>query len=202
MGTGRQVGHMFFAVLTLGVLSLSAQAEFRDFTTQRAGMHACRQPGFMTGVHIDQNVLLCDDTLVSNEQFEEREEVVDGDTQQGSMHVCPDQMAMTGYHKHHNQLLCAKVGPTWDFLDINGVTQRTIGGIRMHACPVGTVMRGIHADRNDFMCAVAWDKCTPEFPCPAGHGDCDTDADCQGETRCRHNIGGTRGLHPAVDICE
>jgi len=137
MVAGSKIGIVLFSLLILGALALSAQAEFRDFGTQRSGMHACLKPGFMTGVHIDRNVLLCDDTVVNDAQFEASEEEIDENTQQWSMHACPSEMAMTGYDRRNNRLLCAKVGPTRDFPDVNGVTQRTIGNIRMHACPIG-----------------------------------------------------------------
>jgi len=44
--------------------------------------------------------------------------------------------------------------------------------------------------------------CTPDNQCPHGVGDCNTDADCQGELMCFQNVGQAYGyVKRSVDVC-
>jgi len=45
------------------------------------------------------------------------------------------------------------------------------------------------------------DWCSPERPCPAAQGDCNTDSDCGDELVCHHNVGADYGLSDAADVC-
>lgn len=46
------------------------------------------------------------------------------------------------------------------------------------------------------------DHCDVENPCEAGHGDCDSDAECTRGTRCSENVGETYGFGANIDVCE
>jgi hypothetical protein len=71
----------------------SLPAEFVDAATLRQGMHACPIGSFITGVHIDRNLLLCDRFSTG---YTEQQEFVDTSTVQFDMHTCPTGYAMTG----------------------------------------------------------------------------------------------------------
>jgi len=47
-----------------------------------------------------------------------------------------------------------------------------------------------------------WDYCTPECPCDIGEGDCDTDADCNGDYHCVMDVGTDYGQDSEMDVCE
>lgn len=47
----------------------------------------------------------------------------------------------------------------------------------------------------------AWNFCTPECPCDAGQGDCDSDTDCAAGIQCVHDVGVYYGFDAEVDIC-
>lgn len=49
--------------------------------------------------------------------------------------------------------------------------------------------------------SINWGRCTPDAPCPAGLGDCDSDADCMEGTICGFNIGADFGLDSTLDLC-
>ena len=44
--------------------------------------------------------------------------------------------------------------------------------------------------------------CTPECPCAAGEGDCDSRADCELGLKCARDVGLNYGFDPDVDVCE
>jgi hypothetical protein len=48
----------------------------------------------------------------------------------------------------------------------------------------------------------AWNYCSPQCPCDAGEGDCESDADCAPGLRCVSDIGPAFGFQREVDICE
>jgi hypothetical protein len=48
----------------------------------------------------------------------------------------------------------------------------------------------------------AWNYCSPQCPCDAGEGDCESDADCATGLRCVSDIGPAFGFQREVDICE
>ncbi|GAB4563475.1 MAG: hypothetical protein Tsb0020_12630 [Haliangiales bacterium] len=46
-----------------------------------------------------------------------------------------------------------------------------------------------------------FDYCAPGCPCAAGHGDCDSDADCASGLVCMRDTGAIFGYNPEVDVC-
>lgn len=48
----------------------------------------------------------------------------------------------------------------------------------------------------------AWNYCSPECPCDAGEGDCESDEDCGPGLRCISDIGPAFGFQREVDVCE
>jgi hypothetical protein len=48
----------------------------------------------------------------------------------------------------------------------------------------------------------AWNYCSPQCPCGAGQGDCETDSDCLPFHQCTSDIGPTFGFQREVDVCE
>ncbi|MBX2796884.1 MAG: hypothetical protein KTR31_04420 [Myxococcales bacterium] len=46
-----------------------------------------------------------------------------------------------------------------------------------------------------------WSACSAASPCPAGSGDCDSDAECEAGTRCADDIGPTFGFPDLSDVC-
>ena len=48
----------------------------------------------------------------------------------------------------------------------------------------------------------AWNYCSPQCPCDAGEGDCESDADCFPGLRCVSDIGPAFGFQREVDLCE
>ncbi|ACY16136.1 hypothetical protein [Haliangium ochraceum] len=48
----------------------------------------------------------------------------------------------------------------------------------------------------------AWNYCSPECPCSAGEGDCESDDDCAPGLRCVSDIGPAFGFQREVDVCE
>lgn len=47
-----------------------------------------------------------------------------------------------------------------------------------------------------------WDYCSPECPCGAGEGDCDSNSDCETGLTCVTNVGSNYGWDSDVDVCE
>ena len=47
-----------------------------------------------------------------------------------------------------------------------------------------------------------WDYCTPECPCDIDEGDCDTDADCNGDYHCVMDVGTDYGQDSEMDVCQ
>jgi hypothetical protein len=118
-------------------------------TTARQGMHACPIGFYMTGIHVANNILLCNNIPPP---YQASDEVVDSSTVWNGMHTCPDGKVMTGFHEGRNLLLCVP-GPSHSgqipsglLLDVQ--TQRR----NMHACPWGLPMAGIHVANNWLAC--------------------------------------------------
>lgn len=162
--------------------------------TQRNNMHSC-PPGFVvTGVHVDNNWLLCEGPFsfplvappppgISNEvaDFGVTADNQFPYTAGRTMHWCGSLIALnhrmvTGVHVDQNGFGCANyvqrdgtvlpVGTP--FIDGGGEstpTQRS----GMHACPVGTVLVGAFFDDNAFLCAQR-NYCTTDgqVQCPPG----------------------------------
>src|SRR5688572_17337916 len=47
----------------------------------------------------------------------------------------------------------------------------------------------------------AGDTCHPSCPCPAGGGDCDSDAECQPGLACANDLGARFGMKGLIDVC-
>src|SRR5262245_26096606 len=61
-----------------------------DTHTQRHDMHSCPLGQFVTGVHVNNNLLLCSSDFGD---YPASEEIVDRNTQEQGMHACPEGMA-------------------------------------------------------------------------------------------------------------
>lgn len=48
----------------------------------------------------------------------------------------------------------------------------------------------------------AWNFCSPECPCSAGEGDCDSDSDCESGLKCMRDVGPAYGYDRETDVCE
>lgn len=48
----------------------------------------------------------------------------------------------------------------------------------------------------------AWNYCTPECPCSAGEGDCDSNDDCEPGLKCARDVGPAYGYDRETDVCE
>src|SRR2546425_305089 len=94
--------HVIFELLLGLMFGLFANAvcmgQTVDTNTQRHDMHSCPLGQFVTGVHVDNNLLLCSNSFGS---YSLSQEVVDSSTQSYDMHACPEGMAMTGYHHQY-----------------------------------------------------------------------------------------------------
>ena len=47
----------------------------------------------------------------------------------------------------------------------------------------------------------AYDHCKSWCQCGHGHGDCDSDRECQPGLKCTHNVGAQFGMRANVDVC-
>ena len=151
---------LLFFTLTSGATA-QVRYEYVDPTANSAGptsisgMHGCDGPHLMTGIHVNNNWLLCVGvgSSAGGDIFRYADygfgTVVDG----LFMHTCPMGWAMKGIHVDSNILLCQQAHIDW------GTLYGDVGTIRwgMHACPYTYVMVGIHVDRNVLACAKAID---------------------------------------------
>jgi hypothetical protein len=114
------------------------------------GMHGCDEAHLATGIHVGNNLLLCNSAFTTTTGPSSR--YVDLFTQITlgglSMHACPAGYAIKGVHVGLNLLVCerASVNDAAVFADSGTVR----GG--MHACPTGTLMKGLHVGRNVLAC--------------------------------------------------
>ena len=46
-----------------------------------------------------------------------------------------------------------------------------------------------------------YQHCSVEFPCPTGHGDCDSDEECGEGLECGFDLGASFGFDPETDVC-
>lgn len=148
-------------VLSLEIVSMTSDrgqafgAERVDNVTQRSGMHSCPVGNFVTGTHLDDNLLLCSDDFGG---YRPQDESVDrGTVRRGwhpegaeTVHACPEGMAVTGIHWNRSLLACAPIRRIRS-LFIDKKMQRQ----GMHACPVGTVLVGFNTARNWLLCGMS-----------------------------------------------
>lgn len=171
--------HRFLFLLLCAFWATPAHSEDLDASTQRNGMHSC-PPGYaVSGVHVDQNLLLCD----GNQIFAQRgirgpflgNEVIDEPghtfhqrpyTNGRTMHWCGPGRVVTGVHVLGNKFACSEYGglasaalgpPVLDGAPGTPVTvRRVVAGnrtVEMHACPIGFVLVGAYFAENAFLCA-------------------------------------------------
>jgi hypothetical protein len=114
------------------------------------GMHGCDEAHLATGIHVGNNLLLCNSAFTTADGARSR--YVDLGTQivlNGlSMHACPAGYAIKGVHVGLNLLVCerANINDAAVFADSGTVRSG------MHACPTGTLMKGLHVGRNVLAC--------------------------------------------------
>jgi len=120
-------------------------------------IHICKGGTFMTGIQVEENRFLCDDSmglmataydpsdLEPNYAFDQQVRYVSH-----GMAACPPPTAMVGLDVDHNVLLCAPcpsfVATEDLFVDIDTAREG------MHACPEGSVMVGILPDHDLLLC--------------------------------------------------
>jgi len=133
-------------LLLLLVFSTCTQAEKVDHGTARQGMHACPLGMYMTGIHVGNNLLLCENL---GQGYSISEERLDRTTADFNMHACPRGFAMTGIHVADNILLCAPLrdGSSLRFVDALPTARQY-----MHACPRWLAMVGVHVGNNHLLC--------------------------------------------------
>src|SRR5271165_2898633 len=122
----------------------SAQ-EVVDYTTARQGMHACPVGLYMTGIHVGNNIFLCNQI---GRGYQISEEIVDTSTVDFGMHACPSGKVMTGFHESENRLLCAPTPETMASARILDQPPGQTVRQNMHACPINLPMSGIHVGNN------------------------------------------------------
>jgi hypothetical protein len=119
--------------------------------TSISGMHGCDGPHLMTGIHVNNNWLLClgVGSSAGGDIFRYPDYNTSMTVDGLSMHTCPRGFAMKGIHVDSNILLCQGANVDWSTLYGDTGTIRS----GMHACQPGYVMVGIHVDRNVLACA-------------------------------------------------
>ena len=143
--------------------------EFQDTGTQTSifvnfhdiesdlDVHICKGGTFMTGVRVEENRFLCDDSIgLMGSAYEpsdlEPNYALDRHVRYVShgMAACPPPTAMVGLNTSKNVLLCAPcpafVATEDLFVDIDTVREG------MHACPEGSVMVGILPGHDLLLC--------------------------------------------------
>ena len=92
-------------IVALAVIALLATAidtkaqEVVDGGTARHGMHACPVGLYMSGIHVGNNLLLCNNI---GSGYQESQEIVDNASADFGIHACPNGMVMTGIHVGNN----------------------------------------------------------------------------------------------------
>lgn len=129
---------------------ICADASFNfDYTNLSVGSVAAEAVrgigGFMVGLHVKNDDLLCSKTSASLPIF-------DTNTLRLGMHACPVGRAMVGIHERLNILLCST--PSDGRTLLTGQERAAYWGDRrgMHACPIGWVMTGVNVNANQFLC--------------------------------------------------
>ena len=114
------------------------------------GMHGCDEDHLATGLHIGNNLLLCNSSFSTTDGARSR--FVDHGTQITlgglSMHACPAGFAVKGIHVGANLLVCEHANIDDARVMADSATARS----GMHACPAGMLMKGLHAGRNVLAC--------------------------------------------------
>jgi hypothetical protein len=187
--------HTVLKTLVLFSSFISSTAFATEFTdglggriTVRNDMHACPRGGVVTGVHVDSNLLLCEEHpsfSLAGAPGVAQETTDFGVTRTNqfpytngrTLHWCGPNAMVTGVHVDRNGFSCARwvsrdgtVLPSGTpFLDgapgVSAVTVRSA----MHACPVGTVLVGAFFAENAFLCA-ARNYCTTDGAIGCGGG--------------------------------
>lgn len=195
------------AVVALVLLACAGSARAAEIIdgnnppTVRNNMHSCPPGHIMTGVHVNNNQLLCTGTFEDGQGFLTVNEQVDFLTQWPpdavtraahnytgpSMHWCGPDRFMTGVHVANNAFNCTAfdTGSNRNYttrlghLRVDGGANLTVRS-GMHACPRGTVMVGAHFATNTFLCAEL-PFCEDTSHCPGASDVCEfTSVNCPG----------------------
>ena len=78
--------------------------------------------------------------------------------------------------------------------------QKSIQIIKQQLAQLQQQLRELAETSQPFL--WGWSTCTPQNPCLAGQGDCDTDADCAVGLFCAQNVGAKYDQVGAMDGCE
>ena len=163
-----------FAIMAAGVSVVAAQyeAEFSPDPRQEfKGIHVCKWPKFVTGIHAKDNVFRCADKIKIKSPAAELIDGADGNRtvceypdENGKpvkLHCCPPDMAVRGIHVGKNLLVCenfdrqaaeALAGKRGLTVKIDHRTAWVQGEINMHVCPDSMPMLGYHEGRNLLLC--------------------------------------------------
>jgi hypothetical protein len=114
------------------------------------GMHACEEAHLVTGIHVGNNLLLCNSAFTTTDG--PRSRVTDRSTQITlgglTMHACPAGFAVKGVHVALDLLVCEHANIDDSRVMADSATSRA----GMHACPAGMLMKGLHVGRNVLAC--------------------------------------------------
>jgi len=142
----------FSVALSLLLPGVAHATEIIDYGTMRNNMRSCPVNMFVTGVDLDGNRLLCDNSFgpyTPAATFE----MVDGTNMSGTRKSCATNFGVTGVSPVRNQVSCAHRGLMEVF---NHNTTTRMG---MKACPTGTVVVAVGLDDNTLRCGRRQDFC-------------------------------------------
>jgi hypothetical protein len=143
---------LVLTVLLMLTPAAAAGTEIIDYGTTRNGMRSCPVNMFVTGVDLDGNRLLCDDSYGRYTPVASFE-VVDLTTMVGSRKSCPRNYGVTGVSPVRNGVSCAHRGLMQ--VEVHTSTIR----LGMKACPRGSVVVGVGLEDNSLRCGTREDFC-------------------------------------------
>ena len=149
---GKVVKSLSLAAFVMLAPAAAAGTEIIDYGTVRNGMRSCPVNMFVTGVDLDGNRLLCDDSFgryTPAASFE----VVDGSTMAGPQKSCPRHYGVTGVSPVTNRVSCAHRG----LMEV--AVHNTTTRLGMRACPRGSVVVAVGLADNTLRCGIREDFC-------------------------------------------
>ncbi|HKH45311.1 MAG TPA: RICIN domain-containing protein [Thermoanaerobaculia bacterium] len=168
--------------------------------TVRNNMHSCPPGYILTGVHVNNNQLLCTGQFENGQSNLTVNEIVDSgganawppdaETRAAhnytgsAMHWCGPNRFMTGVHVANNAFNCSEFasGSSRNYTNRLGHLVVDTSTVRngMHACPRGTVLVGAHFGNNAFLCAEL-PFCEDTSHCPGSSDVCEfSSVNCPG----------------------
>ena len=126
--------------------------EIVDYGTMRNNIRSCPVNMFVTGVDLDGNRLLCDNSFgpyIPSATFE----IVDRTNMAGTRKSCATGFGVTGVSPVRNAVSCAHRGLMDSF--VHNTTTR----LGMRACPSGTVVVAVGLEDNTLRCGRREDFC-------------------------------------------